>query len=77
MRGMKSVPSWRGVGRILDMVLRLCYNSTMQQDTIKINTRYPRDVYEALKRFAQEDGRSFHNMVLWILRDYIKRRQGN
>jgi len=41
-----------------------------------MNTRYPQDVYEAIKRFAQEDGRSFHNMVIWILRDYIRRRQG-
>lgn len=61
-----------------DMVLCLYYNGTMQQEhtTIKMNTRYPQDVYEALKRFAQEDGRSFHNMVIWILRDYIRLRQG-
>jgi hypothetical protein len=47
-----------------------------EQNTININMRYPRDIYEAIKRFAQADGRSFHNMVLWILRDYIQRRQG-
>jgi len=44
-----------------------------QKDT-KINTSYPHDVYEALKQFATEDSRSFHSMVIWILRDYIKRR---
>lgn len=42
---------------------------------IKINTRYPADVYIALKQFAKEDGRSFHNLVIWILREYIKQRQ--
>jgi hypothetical protein len=41
---------------------------------IKINTRYPADVYAALKQFAKEDGRSFHNLVIWILREYIKQR---
>ena len=44
------------------------------QKTIKINTGYPQDIYEAVKQFAQEDSRSFHSMVIWILRDYIKRR---
>lgn len=42
----------------------------------KINTNYPPDVYTALKQFAQEDSRSFHSMVIWILREYIKRRLG-
>jgi len=42
---------------------------------IKINTRYPAEVYVALKQFAKEDGRSFHNLVIWILREYIKQRQ--
>ena len=42
----------------------------------KINMRFPSDVYTALKQFAQEDSRSFHSMVIWILRDYIKRRAG-
>ncbi len=41
-----------------------------------MNMRFPADVYTVLKQFAQEDGRSFHNLVLWILRDYIKRRVG-
>jgi hypothetical protein len=42
----------------------------------KMNTRYPADVYTAIKRFAQEDSRSFNNMVIWILRDYINKRLG-
>lgn len=37
-----------------------------------MNTSYPFDVYTAFKQFAQEDGRSFHSMVIWVLREYIK-----
>jgi hypothetical protein len=42
----------------------------------KINTRYPADVYTAIKQFALEESRSFNGMVIWILREYIKRRAG-
>jgi len=62
---------------MLDIVLLLCYNGTMSTEKpTNINTSYPSDVYTAIKQFAQEDERSFHNMVIWILRDYIKRRLG-
>lgn len=54
----------------------LCYNSTMSTEKeTKINTRYPSDVYAAIKQFAQEDSRSFNNMVIWILREYIQKRR--
>jgi len=43
--------------------------------TTAINMRFPQDVLEAIRQFAKEDGRSFHNMVIWILREYIKQRQ--
>ena len=42
----------------------------------KMNMRFPSDVYAAIKQFAQEESRSFHSMVMWILRDYIHRRLG-
>ena len=61
----------------LDIALYWCYNGTMSTEkTTHMNTRYPADVYAALKRFAQEDGRSFQSMVIWILRAYIKQRMG-
>jgi hypothetical protein len=41
-----------------------------------INTRYPQDVLIAIRQCAQEDQRSFNAMVIWILRAYIKQRQG-
>jgi len=43
---------------------------------VKMNTRFPADVYAAIKQFAQEDSRSFNNMVIWILRKYIQERKG-
>ncbi len=48
--------------------------STTKKETT-INTRYPADVYTAIKQFAQEDSRSFNNMVIWILRQYIQMRK--
>jgi hypothetical protein len=42
---------------------------------VKINTRYPNEVYVAIKQFAAEDSRSFNNMVIWILREYIQKRK--
>jgi hypothetical protein len=72
------VPCGRGVvEELVDVVLFMCYNGTMSTEKeVRINMRYPREVYEMIKRFAQEDSRSFHSMVIWILREYIKQRQG-
>jgi hypothetical protein len=75
-----AVPCW-GIlaGGYVDAALQLCYNVVMkrkeQKDT-SINTRYPQDVLEVIRQFAQEDSRSFNGMVIWILREYIKQRQG-
>lgn len=33
--------------------------------------RFPRDIWQHLKDFAKEDGRSFNGEVIWILRKYI------
>jgi len=45
-----------------------------EQKVTNINMRYPSDVLDAIRQFAKDDGRSFHNMVIWILRAYIKHR---
>jgi len=36
-----------------------------------INTRYPQEVLEAMRRLSQEHGRSFNGEVIWALRQYI------
>ena len=47
-----------------------------EEKAVNINTQYPPDVYRPIKQFAKDDGRSFHNMVIWVLREYIKQRLG-
>jgi hypothetical protein len=46
-----------------------------REKATNINTRYPADVYAAIKQLAHEESRSFNNMVIWILRDYIQKRK--
>ena len=41
-----------------------------------INTRYPQDILEAIRVFAQADSRSFNGMVIWILRELDYQRTG-
>ncbi len=65
--------------KLPDMVLYLCYNVAMKRKEPKdtsINTRYPPEVLLAIRQFAQEDQRSLNGMIIWILREYIKQRQG-
>lgn len=59
------------------MMLFLCYSSIMSElPTVKhVNMRFPLPLLTALKRIAQEDGRSLHGEVLWILREYVARRE--
>ncbi len=54
----------------VETVLCTCYTSTMSTEKTEkkettINTRYPADVYEAVKQLAHEDSRSFNNMVMF------------
>jgi hypothetical protein len=46
---------------------------------VHINMRFPSDLIEALRRSAQENGRSLHAEIVWVLRQYVKafeKRQG-
>lgn len=40
-----------------------------------INTRYPADVLEQMKKLAQAHERSFNGEVVWALREYIQQRK--
>ena len=42
----------------------------------RVSIRFPLDVWKMLRILAQEDGRSINGQVVWILRDYIKKRKG-
>jgi hypothetical protein len=41
-----------------------------------INTRYPPEVLEQIRRLAIEHERSFNGEVIWALREYIKHQKG-
>jgi len=34
------------------------------------------DLLEALKQLAQEDKRSINSEIIWILREYVRKRKG-
>jgi hypothetical protein len=42
----------------------------------KVQVRFPVDVWQDTKQFAQEDERSFNGEIIWILRDYAAKRKG-
>ena len=44
------------------------------KDTYRTPIRFPRELWETLKRLAQEDSRSFNAEVVWILRNYTEGR---
>jgi hypothetical protein len=41
-----------------------------------INTRYPKDVLEEMRKLAEQHERSFNGEVMWALREYIKQQKG-
>ncbi|MGL4425274.1 MAG: Arc family DNA-binding protein [Cetobacterium sp.] len=38
-----------------------------------VNIRFPEAMWEEIKRMAEEENRSFHNMVIEILRRALKK----
>jgi hypothetical protein len=43
----------------------------------RISIRFPVDVLDAIRKLAKQHERSFNGEVLWALREYIERHQGN
>ncbi len=42
---------------------------------VNINTRYPPDLLEELRKLAQEHERSLNGEIVWALRQYIAEQQ--
>jgi hypothetical protein len=42
---------------------------------VNINTRYPPDLLEELRKLAQEHERSLNGEIVWALRQYIAKQQ--
>ncbi len=47
----------------------------MEQEK-RFSVRFPLDLLETLKWFAQEDKRSINSEIIWILREYARKRKG-
>jgi hypothetical protein len=47
----------------------------MEQEK-RFSVRFPLDLLEALKQFAQEDKRSINSEIIWILWEYTRKRKG-
>lgn len=42
------------------------------EDKVRTNITFPKELKEKLERLAKEDGRSFNNLVIKILNDYVE-----
>jgi hypothetical protein len=42
----------------------------------KISILFPTDVLKDIKEQAKQDERSFNGEVIWILREYVRKRKG-
>lgn len=46
------------------------------QKEVPYGTRYPQEVLEAMRKLARAHGRSLNSEIVWALREYIARQQG-
>ncbi len=45
------------------------------EQIVSTNTRYPRDLHDALLRLARTHRRSFNAEVMWALQGYVKQEE--
>ncbi|HYB00151.1 MAG TPA: Arc family DNA-binding protein [Ktedonobacteraceae bacterium] len=63
------------------MLLKRYYYSTMKRQLpdskiISTNTRYPKELHEAMVRLAQKHKRSLNAEVMWALQVYVEQQEG-
>jgi len=46
-----------------------------KQQQVSINVRFPPELAAQVKQLAAEENRSINGEILWVLRDYLARRQ--
>ena len=56
------------------MLLTCCYTVAMERNEqiVSTNTRYPKDLHDALLSLAREHKRSFNAEVMWALQLYVQ-----
>lgn len=57
----------------IELLPKWCYTLAMEQKEaiVATNTRYPRDLHDALQRLARAHRRSFNAEVMWALQQYV------
>lgn len=57
----------------IELLRKWCYTLAMEQKEaiVATNTRYPRDLHDALQRLARAHRRSFNAEVMWALQQYV------
>lgn len=55
------------------MLLNCCYTVAMERNEhiVSTNTRYPKELHDALQQLARDHKRSFNGEVMWALQRYI------
>jgi hypothetical protein len=59
-------------------LLLWCYNSSMKKKAVKdisINTRYPPDLLDELRKLAVAHERSLNGEIVWALRQYVEQQK--
>ena len=46
-------------------------------DIVRFVLRLPTDLHEDLKRWAEEEDRSLHGLLIWIIRRAVRARRGD
>jgi hypothetical protein len=46
-----------------------------EQEEKRFSVRFPLDVLATVKKIAKEDGRSINSEIIWILKDYLTKRE--
>ena len=57
----------------LAMLLDCCYTVAMERNEqiVSTNTRYPKELHDALQQLARDHKRSFNGEVMWALQRYV------
>lgn len=81
-RGSHGLPEAREKLRLVNplaMLLRCCYTGAMERNgqIISTNTRYPKDLHDALLSLAREHKRSFNAEVMWALQLYVRQEEAD
>ncbi len=61
----------------IELLPKWCYTVAMERNEqiVSTNTRYPKELHNALQRLAREHRRSFNAEVMWALQHYVQQEE--